>query len=432
VLFRSASVGRGLQTISRWFRDLIGRVLPDEQLLDIPGWSMGLIAVLVPLIVVTIGSVFYIKRGRDRLYQDHYNAAQTLLTEALLTDDGGMYYQLISGAMDEIQTARNYRETDEINEMYNSTRSELDSLDRINRLDFQPLFNRGLGPDVTISEIVITPWNDLYLLNEEDGTVIWAQSNPDGYQIKNGFSCGPIEGHVSVGPLKDISVLPSNQSDQASLLGIDQSYKMIFCYNDLEEPPVIFEDTSYTLERGPVEAVTVASSSPHNLYILDPEKRAIWIEYESENYHEGTEYFGAIDAPEMADAVDLASNGSELYMLHEDGYITRCITESATADPQCDSPAEFTDDRAGKGSGPFIQDASFDAFIVKSSPGTALYMLDKEQLAVYRFSTQLAFQEQFRPEEGIFNQAATAFAVTMSDRLFLALGDQVYTAQMMP
>ncbi len=428
----AASAGRGLQTISSWFRDLIGRALPDEQLLDLPGWSMGLIAVLVPLIVVTIGSVFYIKRGRDRLYQDHYKAAQTLLTEALLTNDDAMYYQLISGAMGEIQTARNYRETDEINEMYDSTRSELDSLDRIKRLEFQPLFNRGLGPDVTISEIVITPWNDLYLLNQKDGTVIWAQSNPDGYQIKNGFSCGPIEGHVSVGPLKDIIALPTNQNDQASLLGIDQSHKMIFCYNDLEEPPVIFEDTSYTLERGPVEAVTVSSSSPHNLYILDPEKRAIWIEYESENYHEGSEYFGAIDAPEMADAVDLATNGSELYILHEGGYITRCITESATADPQCDSPAEFTDDRAGKGSGSFIQDASFDAFIVKSSPGAALYMLDKEQLAVYRFSTQLDFQEQFRPEEGFFNQEATAFAVTMSDRLFLALDDQVYTAQMMP
>jgi len=428
----AASVGRGLQTISKWFRDLIGRALPDDQLLDLPGWSMGVIAVLVPLIVVTVGSIFYIKRGRDRLYEDHYNAAQTLLTEALLTDDEGMYYQLISGALGEIKTAKNYRETEEIKEMYDSTRSELDSLDRINRLDFQPLFNRGLGPDVTISEIVVTPWNDLYLLNEDDGTVIWAQSNPDGYQIKNGFSCGPIEGHVSVGPLEDITALPTNQDDQASVLGIDQSHKMMFCYNDLEEPPVIFEDTSYTLGRGPVRAVTVASSSPYNLYILDPEKRAIWIEYESENYHEGSEYFGAIDAPEMEDAVDLATNGSELYILHEDGYITRCITESATADPQCESPAEFTDDRPGKDNGPFIQDAVFNSFVVKSSPGTALYMLDKEQLAVYRFSTQLAFQEQFRPEEGFFNQEATAFAVTMSDRLFLALDDQVYTAQMMP
>jgi hypothetical protein len=62
----------------------------------------------------------------------------------------------------------------------------------------------------------------------------------------------------------------------------------------------------------------------------------------------------------------------------------------------------------------------------------AVYMLDKEQLALYRFSTQLEFQEQFRPLVGEIDGPATAFAVTMSDRVFLAVDDQVYTAQLLP
>ena len=62
----------------------------------------------------------------------------------------------------------------------------------------------------------------------------------------------------------------------------------------------------------------------------------------------------------------------------------------------------------------------------------AVYMLDAEDQALYRFSTQLEFQEQFRPVDGIMNSPATAFTVTMSDRVFLAVDDQVYTAQLMP
>ena len=82
--------------------------------------------------------------------------------------------------------------------------------------------------------------------------------------------------------------------------------------------------------------------------------------------------------------------------------------------------------------GPFIAGASFDSFAIKGSPGIALYMLDAEHQALYRFSTQLEFQEQFRPTDGIFDQPATAFTVTMSDRVFLAVDDQVYTAQLLP
>ncbi len=427
-----AVVGSAFGEVWKNLRILAGRILPDEQLLDLPGWVMGLTAVMVPLVMVVFGSYFYIKRGRDRLFEAHLSTAQALLAEAEMVEDPALYYQNMAAAMEELRAARNYRPTEEVEALYQSARNEVDSLDLITRVEFEPLFSRGLGPDVTISEVVVTSWNDLYLLNEDSGTVIWAQYNPDGYEIKKEFSCGPIEGHVSVGSLVDIAALPTSQEDEATILGIDQSHKMIFCFDDLAETPVIFEDTSYTLGRGPVEAITISTSAPHNLYILDPEKRAIWIEYESQNYHEGAEYFGAVDAPEMADAIDLATNGSELYILHQEGYVTKCITEKAIADPQCTTPFEFTDSRPGRESGPFLGDAVFQAFAVKSAPGPAVYMLDAEDTAIYRFSTQLDFQQQFRPVEGIFNEPATAFAVTMSDRLYLAVDDQVYSAQLLP
>lgn len=411
---------------------LVSRTLPDDQILDLPSWTLSLIAIAVPLLMVVIGSVVYIRRGRNQLFEEHFSRAQTLLALAQTQLDSPDYYQTISEAMVEVTEARSYQQTEEVEGLYSSLLLELDSLDRVTRLDYQPLFSRGLGVDVTISQIVVTAWNDLYLLNADRGTVIWAQSNPDGYQIIDEFSCGPIEGPITVGPLVDIVALPTSQEDQATILGIDHNHTMIFCYADLDETPVIFEDTSYTLGRGPVKAITISSSTPYNLYILDPEKRAIWIEYQSQNYHEGSEYFGAVDSPEMADAIDMVTSGSELFILHQDGYITKCVTERADADPLCTTPFEFSDPRPGRESGPFISGASFDSFAIKGSPGMAVYLLDAEVQALYRFSTQLELQEQFRPAAGLIEGPVTAFAVTMSDRVFLAVDDQVYTAQLLP
>lgn len=426
------SVWNALDEVWRNIRTLATRMLPDEELLNLPPWVLGLIAVMVPLVMVTFGSFFYVNRGRDRLYQEAYQQAQTLIQEAELAASPGDRYQALSSALESIRLARSYKTSEEIAELFQQVRGEVDSLDLITRLDYKPLFMRGLGSDVSISEIVVTSWNDLYLLNENDGTVIWAQSNADGYTIKRDFTCGPASGHKEIGALVDIVAHSSAKEDQAAILGIDSSHTMIYCYTDPEEPPVLFEDTSYSLARGPVEAITLSISSPENLYILDPQKRAIWIEYQSENYHEGSEYFGAIDSPPMKDVIDLATNGSELYLLHADGYLTKCVKETPTSNPQCQTPFEFSDPREGMESGPFIAGAKFNSMFLKGSPGMALYLLDPDKMAVYRFSTQLELQKQYRPQLNSIEDKAGTFTVTMSDRIYLAVGNQVYTAQLIP
>lgn len=429
-MFRS--VGNGLRAIWDSFSTLLGRMLPDERYLDFPGWVLGLIAVLVPILIVVFGSVIYVYRGRNTLYEATYLDAKELVESAEAIENPEEHHQALVKALESIQEARGYRETEEVERLYSRVRSELDELDRITRLEYDPLFSHGLGADVKISEIVVTAWNDLYMLNENDGTVIWAQSNADGYEIKGAFHCGPITGHKTVGPLVDIVPLPASGEDEATILGIDQSHTMIFCYPNPDESPVMFEDSSYTLDRGPVEAMTISTNSPRNLYILDPEKRAIWIEFQSQNYHEGSEYFGATDSPPMNDAIDLATNGSELYLLHADGYISKCVTESPTSDPQCQTPFEYSDPRPGYPSGPFVSGAQFDSIKFKGSPGMAIYMLDPEHQAIYRFSTQMEYQRQFRPSGEDLGEGVTAFTVTMSDRVYLAVGSQVYTAQLIP
>ncbi|MCJ7734509.1 MAG: hypothetical protein MUP11_08165, partial [Anaerolineales bacterium] len=144
---------------------LIGKMLPDDQMLDLPSSTLSLIAILVPVVMVIFGSFFYINRGRNQLYDDHLSQAQTFLALAKTQDDASEYYKTVVQAMDEIMAARSYQQTEEVEEIYGTLREELDKLDRITRLDYQPLFSRGLGVDVTISKIVVTVWNDLYMLN---------------------------------------------------------------------------------------------------------------------------------------------------------------------------------------------------------------------------------------------------------------------------
>ena len=124
---------------------LISRTLPDDQVLDLPSWTLSLIAILVPLLMVIIGSLFYIRRGRNHLYEDHLSQAETLLALAQTQLDSPDYYQTISTAMDEILQARSYQETEEVEQLFSSLRLELDSLDRITRLEYLPLFGRGIG-----------------------------------------------------------------------------------------------------------------------------------------------------------------------------------------------------------------------------------------------------------------------------------------------
>ena len=93
--------------------------------------------------------------------------------------------------------------------IHNTTMGDI--LDRVTRLDYQPLFSRGLGADVTISKIVVTAWNDLYMLNADYGTVIWAQSNPEGEAYLDGY------GYYKAAEIRSRRLLPQLRKRNSTL-----------------------------------------------------------------------------------------------------------------------------------------------------------------------------------------------------------------------
>jgi hypothetical protein len=131
----------------------------------------------------------------------------------------------------------------------------------------------------------------------------------------------------------------------------------------------------------------------------------------------------------MQNVIDLAVYNDELYLLHSDGHITRCIYSSLEESPStCTEPYEYTDGRPGRQSGAVIPDSLFSQVSYVSFPDRSMYMLDPHNQAVFYFSVLFNFQTQYRAAGLLPEGQATAFAVSPDRLIFLAIGNSVYYA----
>jgi hypothetical protein len=368
-------------------------------------------------------------RGIAQEYQNYYEQASTLAREADSIEDPGLRYAKVKEAFTALEQARRFRETEESQELYEELREELDTFNLVKRISFDAVVDLGLGDGAFISEMVVNSFGDIYVLDKPQGTVYRIASNA-GYQVDPSFSCGPIMHEGSTAPLVDIVPLPGNFENGASILAVDANHNMVFCYPGPKEQGEPFQDESYKLEKGPVKEMTVSAGEAKNVYILDPIQEAIHILSVFKDYQSGLEYFGEYDPPFMLDIVDLASNGNELLLLHQNGKITRCTRPDPDGGPICEFPYQFTDERPGRTPGPEFEGAEFTSLKLQSHMGLSLYMLDPAQQAVYRFNPQLVYQEQYRPTQTLPGGGVTAFALGLKDELYLVVGDQVYMGEL--
>ena len=134
--------------------------------------------------------------------------------------------------------------------------------------------------------------------------------------------------------------------------------------------------------------------------------------------------------PPMQDAIDIAINQNDLYLLHEDGHLTTCVYSAlATSPTRCKIPEIFTDPRPGRPSGTIIEDAFFSEIQFSPPPEPTIYLLDPTSNAIYRFSVRLTLDRQFRSQENLPAGTNSAFTVNRNNHtIFLAIGNQVYYA----
>jgi hypothetical protein len=418
-----ANTGR---QVSMGVGTLLGRMLPDSGIFSLPSSTMAFVAIAIPIVVVAIASFVYFQSGRAAQHEAYLTQAIQAAERAGSLEDPQDLRLAWDLTLRYIDQAEFYKTTEQSRELRNQAQTALDSLNYVERLDYQNALASPLSADARISRILSMD-NDLYLLNGSDGVVLRATLTSKGYALDQTFQCGPgpFGGYI-VGAIIDIAPLPRSNNENATVLGIDANGNLLYCIPD-EAPlalPMAPPDTNWGAPKG-------VSQDSGDLYILDPLTNAVWI-YRGSNVTQQPRLFFSEQIPTMHDVIDLAVNRNDLYLLHEDGQMSTCTYSGLVESPtRCEDPALYSDPRPGMQEGPKLQDAQFSEILFIPPPDPSLFLLDPESKAVYHLSVRLTLQRQFQSSTPLPEGPATAFTINRANRTaFLALGNQVYYASM--
>lgn len=416
------ALASALRALASGMARILRRVLPDESVLKVPASLMIFLAVAVPLILTAAGAAVYVQRGRTQQAQEYYSRALEAAEASTQLTSPTEQRAAWSEALRLLDQAEDFAITNETQALRTQLQSAMDQIDWVERLDFQPAIVGGLAGTLQISRIVATE-TDLYLLNAAEGNVLHAILTNRGFELDTTFVCGPTLGPTIIGPLVDIEALPLGQVQNATLAGMDAAGNLLYCLPGAQ--PLAVSMAPPSMNFGEPRAFTINLG---NLYVLDPNTNAVWI-YQNMVTAQPPRFFFGDDVPPLQDVFDIAVYSGDLFLLHTDGHITKCTYSSMAESPtRCEEPYLFTDPRPGRQNGEIIPDALFSQIYFWPSPGPALYLLDPNNQAVYFSSVQLNLQRQYRPLQSLGEGQASAFAVSPTRLVFLAVDGQVYYA----
>lgn len=402
--------------------NLLKRILPDESVLNVSPTAMIFFALAIPILISVVGGVVYIRRGQQRQYEAYFQQAQEAARQAAAKTEPAELRAAWKVTLEYLDKAEFYQVTSLSQELRLQAQGTLDQLDAVERLDFQPALSANLDDSIQITRIVATA-GEIYLLDRTQGNVYRAILTGSGYELDQTFLCGPQAAAGSIGALVDIAALPRGHTSGASLLAMDLRGNLIYCtpgddpkVSVLAPPPVNF---------GTPKALVFDSG---DLYIIDPPNKAVWVYRNLETEQPPHQYLGDITSF-MVDVIGVAANADDLYLLHSNGGMTKCTYSWLEGVPtRCEDPFVYTDTRPGRTGGEVIPDALFDQVAFAPPPDPSLYMLDPQNKAVYHFSLRLNLDRQYRVSQELPPGAATAFAVSPTRLIFLAIGNKVFYA----
>ena len=425
LLFPVNLILRPLVLIIDEFAKLFGRVIPNETLASISNTTMAFIALVVPVVIVGIATAVYIQRGVAAQSEVIYEQALELVDQAESETDILAQRAIWQALIEHLDNAETLYSNPDAMALRNKAENALDSLDMVERADYQPAIVGGLPDSANITRILIGD-SELFLLDEQSGSVIHATFTDQGYIIDQGFQCGP--GYPGVEkPLIDIVSWPAGFEPSASVMGLDSEGGVVYCApgQDPEAGQLAKPQLS------DLTNISGAVMELGNLYILDPDANAVWIYWNGETSQEPSFFFGD-QIPRLDDVVDLIANNDDLYLLHADGHLTLCQFSWLKVSPtRCIEPVEYLDTRPGRENSVLIPENPFSKILYNPPPDPSLYLLDPDNQSMYHFSLRNpTFQKQYVPEDVFSGGYATAFAVDSFNRiLFLAVGDDVYYAR---
>ncbi len=406
------------------------RLLPgaDPSPMSLSSPALAFIALLVPLVVVTIASVVYFRYGRSVQYEEYLVQARNAQAQAVSLTDAAAQREAWQRELFYLDKADGYSETSDTRTLRQQAQQSLDQLQGIVRLQFQPVLSSGLG--VQIGRLAASE-NDLYVLDAQRGSILHISLTSSGFQRDSAFACAPGSyGGYTVGPLMDILAMPTLNTINATVIGVDATGNLLYCAPGqvAQAIPLPPPDTNW----GRVKAMTLDGG---NLYVMDAQSHAVWVYAGKDGAFVDRPYFffgGQI--PELDDAIDLAVSGDDLYILHSDGHLSTCSYSRIEAVPtRCVDPATLVNPFPAYRDVDLFSEAHFTQMMFTSAPDSALLLLDSDSQGVFRFAPRaLELQSQLRPQAGRANPLPSGFvgAMTVSPNhvLYFALQDKIYFA----
>jgi hypothetical protein len=419
-------------SIATALSQVIQRLLPgtSEQPQRLSPAAAILISIAVPLAVVAIASAVYIERGRLERYRFFLGQSMTTAQEAASYTDPTQQRNTLQSALLQLDKAETYQKTDETRALRQRTQGKLDELDQISRLTFQSAIEGSL-PSTTRVDHIVSNGNDLFLLDGNEGRVIYTKLSGRGFDIQPKFQCGPGQvGALLASNVIDILPGPVSGANRNALMALDQNGNILFCQTD---------GTVSALSLPTPESewlkIQAFANQGSQIYVLDSQANAIWVyTLQNDNIPEKPKTFFGNEIPFLGDAVDLAVTSQDLFILHKDGHMTLCSITALDIEPtRCKDPAPFTDSRPGKELNPTnFPETRFSQMQFISLPDQSIFALDPGSATVYQFSRILHLYRLMRPEINSSlvqpGQAATAFSVNPDRTAFLAFGNQVLFA----
>jgi len=404
-------------------QEFLARVLPTEEISNLPTSVMVFTAVAVPLVVVSLAAVVYLRLGRTQQYEHYLGQAVAAVETAQSAKDWDDQRAAWVEAVSNLDIAERYSVTDDTQTLREKSQSALDQIDGIIRMEFRPAIAGSLPASTKIRRMVATG-RDIFMLDVSDGTVLRAWLTGTGYEVDPDFRCGPGKyGPIIVGKIVDIAPLPRTNQDSPPLVALDVNGTLLYCQP--EQSPLAVQLSVPDSNWGEPTAITVESE---RLYVLDPLTNAVWMYIgEEDQFRDVPRLFFITEVPNLNGAIDIAVNRDDLYILYSDGHIVTCnYSRLQEAPTHCSDPAEYVDNRPGKQSGRVLEDARFFQVFHTQPPEPSLYFLDPIARSIFQFSLRLNLVQQYRPQVDLPEGLATAFAVSPTRSVFLALENKIY------
>lgn len=428
---------RLIAAIKTWFIRMLPGAGDDSP--KLPRSALYFIAIAIPIIVVAISITIYLRSGRGEQHVINLQVAQYYAGVASGEKSRELQHDYWTQADEWLDKAESYGETAESRDLRRQIQAALDSLEGVSRLTLVPALPSELPRTTSIKRIAVRD-QDVYLLDDKSGNVIrLTRRNSSNYEIDFTFVCGP-GGYI--GKIVDIAALPPNNiqvqpgvKGEAKLIGVDEYGNAVYCAPGANP-------TSKTLGRPRVnwDRIQAINLSQSVLYVLDGGNNQVWRYRSGEKDREFEfsqapgEFFDASQLTTASKYVDLAVNVDNLFLLHEDSQMTHCIYSRVDwKESECENPAIYQDMRSGSPVTFATNGLTYGQLSFAELPDSALYILEENQPAVYKYGMQLNLYRIINiqmaegysfPKEGV-----TAFTVSTDQIVFIAFGQELFYAR---